>query len=249
MPLVSTDAIVLHTYRYSETSKIVRLLTRDHGLQSVIAKGAMNPKSKFGARLQTLSEGVAQFFLKPTRDLHTLREFDVTVQRPELSRDTQRFGASTALAEVVMRFAPAEAHPEIYELLVEVLGRLGVASAGELDAQTLAGLWTTIAALGFEPSIVQCARGGEPIPPGPARFSVTDGGFLCGTCARGTRVRTLEPDDRRVLELLIAGHPEHVGPLSRSHVKAHRQLLVQFVERHVAEGRELPALTIWRSLT
>ena len=53
MPLVSTDAIILHSFRYGETSKIVRLLTRDHGPQSVIAKGAMNPKSKFGARLQS----------------------------------------------------------------------------------------------------------------------------------------------------------------------------------------------------
>ncbi len=63
MPLVTTDAIVLHTFRYGETSKIARLLTRDHGPQSVIAKGAMNPKGKFGARLQSLSEGVASFYL------------------------------------------------------------------------------------------------------------------------------------------------------------------------------------------
>jgi len=249
MPLVTTDAVVLHTFRYGETSKIVRLLTRDHGPQSVIAKGATNPKSKFGARLQSLSEGVASFFLKPTRDLHTLREFDVVVQRPELSRDPRRFGASTALAEVVMRFAPAEAHPEIYELVVEVLGRLGVAAADELDSQTLAGLWTTIAALGFEPSVGQCARCGEMIPPGPARFSVSDGGFLCPGCSRGTMVHTLEPADRAVLELLIAGQPEEVGPLEPKHAKAHRRLLVQFVERHVAEGRELPALTIWQGLS
>ena len=249
MPLVTTDAIVLHTFRYGETSKIARLLTRDHGPQSVIAKGAMNPKGKFGARLQSLSEGVASFYLKPTRDLHTLREFDVAIQRPELAHDPRRFGASTALAEVVMRFAPAEAHPEIYELVVEVLGRLCVAAADELDSQTLAGLWTMIAALGFEPSMDQCAGCGEPIAPGPVRFSVADGGFLCPGCGRGTRVRTLGPDDRTVLELLVAGHPEQVGPLEPKQAKAHRVLLVQFVERHVAEGRELPALTIWQGLS
>ncbi len=249
MPLVTTDAIVLHTFRYGETSKIARLLTRDHGPQSVIAKGAMNSKSKFGARLQSLSEGVASFYLKPARDLHTLREFDVVIQRSELARDPRRFGASTALAEVVMRFAPAEAHPEIYELVVEVLGRLGAVAADELDSQTLAGLWTMVAALGFEPSMDQCARCGEPIAPGPVRFSVTDGGFLCPGCARGAQGRKLDPEDRTVLELLVAGHPEQVGPLESKHVKAHRRLLVQFVERHVAEGRELPALTIWQGLS
>ena len=49
MPLVSTPAIVLSALRYSETSKIVRLATRDVGVQSAIAKGALRPRSRFGA--------------------------------------------------------------------------------------------------------------------------------------------------------------------------------------------------------
>src|SRR5213075_144502 len=65
--LVSTPAIVLRTYRYSETSKIVRLATRDYGVQSAIAKGVLRPRSPFGAALETLSEGVAQLYHKETR--------------------------------------------------------------------------------------------------------------------------------------------------------------------------------------
>ena len=41
MALVNTTAIVLSALRYSETSKIVRLATRDLGVQSAIAKGAL----------------------------------------------------------------------------------------------------------------------------------------------------------------------------------------------------------------
>ena len=55
MPLVSTPAIVLATLRYGETSKIVRLATREQGIQSAIAKGAMRPRSRYGAALQALS--------------------------------------------------------------------------------------------------------------------------------------------------------------------------------------------------
>src|SRR6266581_2964481 len=47
MSLVTTPAVVLQTYRYSETSKVVRLATRDLGVQSAIAKGALRPKSRF----------------------------------------------------------------------------------------------------------------------------------------------------------------------------------------------------------
>ena len=47
MPLVETDAIVLHVFDYSETSRILRLATRDAGLQSVLARGARRSKSRW----------------------------------------------------------------------------------------------------------------------------------------------------------------------------------------------------------
>jgi DNA repair protein RecO (recombination protein O) len=37
---LATDAIVLHAFDYRETSRIVRLATRDVGMVSVIARGA-----------------------------------------------------------------------------------------------------------------------------------------------------------------------------------------------------------------
>jgi DNA repair protein RecO (recombination protein O) len=70
MSLVMTPAVVLRTYRYSETSKVVRLATRDLGVQSAIAKGALRAKSRFGAGLELLSEGMAQLYHRDSRELH-----------------------------------------------------------------------------------------------------------------------------------------------------------------------------------
>ena len=68
----ASRTIVLSAVRYSETSKIVRLATRDLGVQSGIAKGALRPRSRFGAALQVLSEGQAQLLVKENRELHVL---------------------------------------------------------------------------------------------------------------------------------------------------------------------------------
>src|SRR2546428_381444 len=57
MALVTTSAVVLRTYPYSETSKIVRLATRDLGVQSAIAKGVLRPRSRFAAGPGGPSEG------------------------------------------------------------------------------------------------------------------------------------------------------------------------------------------------
>jgi DNA repair protein RecO (recombination protein O) len=90
MPLVTTPAIVLSSLRYSETSKIVRLATREHGVQSAIAKGALRPRSRFGAALQLLSEGQAQLLTKEHRELHTLAAFDLTHLHVRLAADLER---------------------------------------------------------------------------------------------------------------------------------------------------------------
>jgi recombinational DNA repair protein (RecF pathway) len=50
MAPVSTPAVVLQTFRYSETSKIVRLATRDLGVQSAIARGCCDPAVRSARR-------------------------------------------------------------------------------------------------------------------------------------------------------------------------------------------------------
>ena len=244
MPPVSTPAIVLQTFKYGETSKIVRLATREFGVQSAIAKGASRPRSRFGGRLQFLSQGTAQLYLKQTRDLQTLAGFDLLAQRAELAGDVGRYAAAAALAELVLRLSPGERHPEIFDLLEQSLDRLAIAEPDAVVRLGLAALWQMVSSLGFAPSLDGCARDGKPLPAGAARFSVVDGGFLCGTCGAGTEASKLTAGDREALVRLAGGDPG-IGPLTTKQAAAHRRLLARFVRRHAAEERELKALDFW----
>jgi DNA repair protein RecO (recombination protein O) len=248
MSLVTTPAVILHAFKYGESSKIVRMVTPGHGVQSAIAKGALRPKSRFGARLQVLSGGTARMYMKPNRDLHTLAEFEVTAQHMELTRDVKRFAAGTALAELVMRCSPAQPHPEVFQLVVTGLDRLGAVPGDGLEVTALMLLWAAIRELGFAPTLDACARDGRALPAGAVTFSVSDGGFLCAACGRSAVRGRLKPGDRAVLERLIAGDDGAVQIPGATRARAHRRLLARFIERHVAEGREIRALTFWAAL-
>ncbi|MBA3555801.1 MAG: DNA repair protein RecO, partial [Gemmatimonadales bacterium] len=166
MPQLETPAIVLSTIRYSETSKILRLATREHGVQSAIAKGALRPRSRFGAALQTLSEGQARLLTKEHRELHILASFDLLRLHVGLAGDLERYASASALAEVMLRFAPADAHPESYDLLRDALSLLEVAPRAELEALGFRVLWQLVSTLGFAPALDACVRDGTPLPPG-----------------------------------------------------------------------------------
>src|SRR5437879_7226198 len=152
MALVTTPAVVLQTYRYSETSKVVRLATRELGVQSAMAKGVLRPKSPFGAGLELLSEGMAQLYFRETRELHTLGAFDVLDLRRDLAADVGRFAGATALAEVMLKMAPPAPLPLAYDTLTGALDALAVAPPDAIDAAGVRGMWLLLGVLGFEPS-------------------------------------------------------------------------------------------------
>src|SRR2546422_10950357 len=115
MALVTTPAVVLRTYPYSETSKIVRLATRDLGVQSAIAKGVLRPKSRFAAGLGLLSEGVGPLYHRETRGRQALAAVGLPVLRGGLAQDVGRFAGAPAQAQVMLKMAPEGAPPGGYD--------------------------------------------------------------------------------------------------------------------------------------
>src|SRR5438034_1159880 len=163
MSLVATPAVVLRTYRYSETSKVVRLATRDLGVQSAIAKGATRPRSPFGAGLELLSEGVAQLYLREGRELQTLGAFDVVNLRRELARDLDRFAGAAALVEMVLRMAPPAPLPAAYDTLLAGLDALVASEIGSADAAGVRALWRRLAARDYR-DLVALNDSAVPLP-------------------------------------------------------------------------------------
>jgi DNA repair protein RecO (recombination protein O) len=252
MALVATPAVILRGYRYSETSKVVRLATRELGVQSAIAKGALRPRSPFGAGLELLSEGVAQLYHRDSRELQTLAAFEVTTLRRELATDLGRFAGATTLAEVMFKMAPPAALPPAYDTLVAGLGALATAPSDAVDATAVRALWRLLGVLGFEPSLVACARDGATIEAGDGAsiiFSAAEGGALCARCAAAGAAEgasRLPPPAYRAL--LALNDPAAILPvLDAAHAAAHRRLVARFTRHHLDEGGApaLPALEFW----
>jgi len=245
MPPITTPAIILATIRYGETSKIARLATRELGVQSAIAKGALRPKSRFGTALHLLSEGQATLYPARSGDLHTLAQFDVRQVRTGLAERMDRFSTASLLSELMLRLAPANPHPASYDLFRDALEILEAAPAAAVEPLGLRALWRLVAELGFSPALTACVRDGVPVPDGAtACFSAVDGGVLCVACARGVVGAMLGREDRRDLaDFLDPGAA--LPALDDRHLASHRRLLERYIRHHLAEGAALPALEFW----
>lgn len=235
MPIVTTRAVVLQTYRYSDTSKILRLLTFDHGPQSAIARGALRPRSRMSGLLEPFAEGMATLYLKPNRDLHALSGFDLIRERQALGLDLPRFTGASLLCELVLRIAPREADPVLFEVLVTALDDLLAADGTDVQPVVVASVWHLMSVLGFAPSVEVCVEcGREPEPGRPARFDLREGGLRCDRCTAAGRF--LPPDEVTALRALVAGRT------ATGASAAQMALLSEFIRYHAAEGTRIRSL-------
>lgn len=237
MAATATDAIVLQSFPYGETSRIVRLLTRTAGVHSAIAKGALRPRSRY-ALMEPFAEGAATLYIRDTRDLQTLGGFDLTRSRQGLGRDLLRFGGASLIAELVLRTASEESNPELYDAVAAGLDRLLGVEPNELEVSVLAVTWHLIAQLGFTPELDGCIACGRAIDPqNAAMFDYAAGGLRCDGCAAGLPGRRIPAHARAALSEFSCGRPVSVGV-----TEGHWRLLTRYLEHHILEGSPLRSL-------
>jgi DNA repair protein RecO (recombination protein O) len=240
MPPVQTRALVLHAFPYGDTSRILRILTRDFGLRSVIAKGAQSPRSRFGGILEPFTEGDAQFNLRDGRDLFALSGFTLIRSRQGIGRDLAAFAGASLLAEIVLRLGTEEPQPDFFIFLVDALDRLAEPQ-NDASATALGTLWLAIGHLGFQPEMESCVHCGRHFDERESsRFDAQAGGAACLLC-RPTG-RQLPGRIRHEIARMSRGDTPQEIPHDRA---LHGAVFHAFISAHLTLDRPFRALPLF----
>src|SRR5215472_3985848 len=126
MPLYTTDALILRTYKLGELDRIVVFLTRDRGKKRGVAKNARRSRRRFGGALEPLTVGRVGYRERERRELVFL-EYVEPVRSPLQASGVEALGHVGYFAELIDEWAQ-EADPN------ETLFRLGVSMTDALAA-------------------------------------------------------------------------------------------------------------------
>ncbi len=153
--IAKTEAIVLKSISYGETSLIVSAFSRELGRISLLARGARRPKSKFGSTLQTMSHIQAVVYKKEGRQILPVNEASHAKVRRNLSRDLDKIIVGMRVVELV-RGLTQEQDPntELFDLMIELLDNLD-AENDRVFNLLLYFQMRLAALLGIEPQIVK----------------------------------------------------------------------------------------------
>ncbi len=178
-----TEAIVLRTSGFSNTSQMVTWLTNEGRRLVTSAKGAQRARSPFLGQFDLYYTCEVLYYAHGgANGVHVLRECTPLDTRPTLRTDWRAaLGASyaTDLMRGVAESAPAT--PALHALLRATLDRL--AHGGSSASSLLAFETRLLALLGLAPDLDGCPRCLETALALGARFSVSEGRIVCPSCS------------------------------------------------------------------
>ena len=111
------EGIILKETSYKEHSKIIQILTKEHGLISVIAKGSKSPKSKLRALTIRYTYGIFQVVYKEDK-LSTLVNADVINPLEKIKSDITLISYLGYLSELTMQVIKHDYDKEIYNMFI-----------------------------------------------------------------------------------------------------------------------------------
>ena len=126
MPVYTSDALILRTYKLGEADRIVVFLTRDRGKKRGVAKNARQSRRRFGGALEPLTYGRVGYFERERRELVSLN-FVEPVRSPLSALDGEALGYVGYFADLIDEWAQ-EADPN------ETLYRLGASMVDAMAA-------------------------------------------------------------------------------------------------------------------
>lgn len=196
----STEAIILKRSDLGEADRIITLFTPHRGKFNAIAKGSRRPVSKLAGHVELLNR--SQLQVAVGRNLDIITQAEVRENFLRLRSELWHMTCGFYLAELVDRFVEERVtHADIYTLLLQTLRYLD-ADAGALAQQKLQEENTGVqpgngktplllryfelhllTAVGYAPSLHNCASCASELRPQENGFKASLGGALCPQCS------------------------------------------------------------------
>ena len=179
--MTKTQAFVLKTQDYRDTSLLCSFYTRDFGKIRGIIKGIRDTRARFGSTLEPFSLNEILFYKRRKGgDLHQVTQIDLVDLFPDVRQDLERLAYASYFTDLLNELVEVEdPNPGIFDLMRESLLFLSSGASPKRCARVFEV--KLLEHLGFMPEIKACAVC-QAKDPDPAYFNVSIGGIRCKAC-------------------------------------------------------------------
>ncbi|MEI7998723.1 MAG: DNA repair protein RecO [Candidatus Omnitrophota bacterium] len=178
--IAKTEAIVLKSFDFRETSRIATFLTKDFGKVKGVLKGIRKTPGKFGSSLDRFTVNDIVYYQYRNSDIHLVSQCDMKEFYSGFRQDLKRLTAASYAAELLDTLVMTDQENlHLYELMQNFLKSLETVE----DINKLVHIFQikVLQFSGFRPHLDSCVRCQKKIT-GQTIFSMPLGGLVCVSC-------------------------------------------------------------------
>ena len=181
---LKTDALILHSLRWSESSKIIHLFTAETGSLKAIARGVMRPKSSLRGVLENLNQVQLVLSVKETRGLQIISQAELVNPFNHIREDLEATAMAFSMLELLRSLIHEnEASHEIFRLTCGVLQQLNQPDNSHHLVYLLSFIVHLSEYLGFGWQVEECRKCGNIPESFPVKADIANGSISCARCA------------------------------------------------------------------
>ena len=245
--IVSTDAIVLRTVNYSETSIIVTLLSNESGKITLIAKGARKPKSPFSAQLEPMNILNINYFYKDARNIQLLKNSSFVEDSIKIRENFDSLNYGLTIVEILDKLLQEnDTDPIIFRLSIKTLIALKTTQIN-YDVIFSFFLLQLFIRLGFMPELNKCSSCNSNL--GTATYDKHRGELICENCLSDSEIK-FSTETINLLKALLITHIDRLHTLKydNQNLKEIDYFLDYYSKFHLEGMSKVKSLKILREL-
>ena len=211
--IIKTNAIVLRSIPYSDTSIIAKLFTEEYGKISIIAKGAWKPKKSFGNMLDPMKHISIQYYHKDSRNIQILKDINLIKQFSIIRSKLKRIILGQIIIEILDRSTiESSPMPILYRLCWRVLYKMND-PAINCKVLFLFYLYQMTIQLGFMQNFDTCYKCNNNLK--QAFINLIAGELVCSECKEQSKIY-ISSEGLHSLRLLQSQHLDRIQDITIS---------------------------------
>jgi DNA repair protein RecO (recombination protein O) len=250
---IKTEAIILKSMRWSDTSKILHIFSREKGYIKAIAKGALRPKSPFRGSLENLSWVELVLSIRENRGLQIITQASLINSFSNIREELDKMSCAYSILELIQILVQYDesAHP-LFDFIQDTLSCINKVSPLSPIIFLYQFLIYLSEYLGFGWHLLTCIICKKDITHFPVFVDGANGAVICSRCSQKISHLPfkISENDWRLLTIIQKHQPSALLTLTKNKTlffenKNVYDMLITHLNYHTEQNLQLKSLKIY----
>ena len=247
--IYNSEALILSTRHYGDTSLICNLFTKEYGKLSIISKGARTLKNPNRAILQPAQFVDLHYYYKPGRNIQILKEASINQHFFKIHQDYKKIILSYNIIDIANQICTTD-NPNkiIFRLIKKVLNKIDLSNHQDIHIYYVFFQIQLLKYLGYQPITEHCASCNTNLK--QANYNFTLGQLTCSKCTQPHNYYKPLILTTQLLQLIKKISNTHINVLNDNihytidELNTLKQYLLYYLSFHIINIKHLKSMSL-----